>query len=99
MKEYVNNKLSKLNNNELLECISAFNGFGIYRLAKINNCEYEGILNLDLFDQKDFVINQSILKRSFNFARKDDCEHRNFHVQMIKKNNARIRISPLILFK
>ena len=28
----------------------------------------------------------------------DDCEHRSFHVQAINNNNARIRISPEVLF-
>jgi len=28
----------------------------------------------------------------------DDCEHRSFHIQAINKNQARIRISPEVLF-
>ena len=30
---------------------------------------------------------------------KEDCEHRSFHFQAIRENNAQIRISPLCLFE
>jgi len=31
-------------------------------------------------------------------GRFEDCEHRSFHVQAINKNNAKIMISPEIIF-
>lgn len=98
MRNYVNMKLSELSDNELLECVSAFNGFGIYRINKIDGCSYNGIFDINLFDKELLDLNTTILNNNL-IDRIDDCEHRNFHVQMIKKNNARIRISPHILFK
>ena len=35
---------------------------------------------------------------SYQLFPKEDCEHRRFHFEAIKRTNARIRISPEILF-
>ena len=106
MKEYIKNKLLTLNSEELLECSSAFNSIAIYRTEKFINCSYsnnvfkshsfletnhikENINNLNILTNKDNTFYTILL---------EDCEHRHFHLEAIKKNNAKIRISPLYLF-
>jgi hypothetical protein len=112
MEEYIINELenlNKLDNDKLLECYSAFNGFSIYRKDKFINCEYKNNiyenvniikkLNSNLIDNNiqslnNITKNNNILK--YNLI--EDCEHRYFHLSAILKNNAKIRISPLIIF-
>lgn len=98
MRDYVINKLKNMNKDELLECVSAFGGFAIYRLNKIKGCKYNGIFDINLFETEFLEENKEILKDNL-INKVDDCEHRSFHVQMINKNNAKIRISPQILFE
>ena len=84
--------------NKLISCYSAFNGFGIYRTNKFINCNYDGnfridyiplhLINANIRSSGKFVSNQN----------KQDCEHRFFHFEAIKKNKARIMISPFRLF-
>ena len=82
---------------KLIKCLSAFNGFAIYRTEKFINCYYDGRLRID-------YIPQNLLKENFKYSgglisdSKEDCEHRHFHIQAILQNNARIRISPRCLF-
>ena len=107
MRNYVESKLKTLKKGQLLPCSSAFNGFAIYKTQKFLNCSYDGRLRLDLFSAKllrensqanhnmKFIVNRLAKdEQSLN----DDCEHRAFHFQAIRKNNARIRISPEFLF-
>jgi len=98
LNNYITNLLQNLPPGELLPCASAFNGFAIYKTHKFINCNYFGKINLKLFPQKLVSINFSILKETFNYNYVEDCEHRAFHIKAIHKNNARIRISPEILF-
>jgi hypothetical protein len=106
MKKYVTDLLSKLPENGLLQCASAFNGFSIYRTNKFLNCNYDGRVRIDLIP-KNYIYNNVLIngqkiefktyagtEQSFY----EDCEHRAFHLEAIHKNNARIRISPEILF-
>jgi len=94
--------LSKIiNKKKLIQCSSAFNGFAIYRTNKFINCSYSGRLNLGVIPPKLLAKNiKSVNGFSKNNLINDyeDCEHRYFHFEAIKKNNARIRISPLCLF-
>jgi hypothetical protein len=87
--------------NSLIKCISAFNGFAIYRTPLFLNCNYNGVFDISYLSKK--IINQNIkLCGSIiinNQSKNEDCEHRRFHYEAITKNNARIRISPLRLFK
>lgn len=101
IKKYINDLLSNLADDQLLKCWSAFNGFGIYRKDKFVNCSYNGIFNINLFPKKLVKINKyyvnSDLKLS-STSQIEDCEHRNFHVEAIRKNNATVCISKDILF-
>ena len=82
----------------LITCLSAFNGFSIYRKNKFDNCYYDGQFRLD-------YIPAYLIKENIKYAgnidlsqNKEDCEHRFFHISAVFKNNARIRISPISLF-
>jgi Glycosyl transferase family 2 len=106
MKTYIKDLLSKVPENGLLKCASAFNGFAIYRTDKFLNCNYDGKVRLDLIP-KNYIYNNVVVngqkiefktyagtEQSFH----EDCEHRSFHLEAINKNGSRIRISPEILF-
>jgi hypothetical protein len=92
------NIIKKTPGDKLITCLSAFNGFAIYRTPKFINCYYDGRFRTD-YIPKEFI------RENIQFAGKmivkniwEDCEHRHFHIQAVFKNNARIRISPLKLF-
>ena len=89
----------KINKPEkLIPVYSAFNGFSIYKTTKFLNCSYSSNIQLDLFPA-DSIKNQTILTNTLivnNFS--NDCEHRKFHLEAIKKNNAKIMISTKFLF-
>jgi len=106
MKTYVMEHLNNLKEDELLKCISAFNGFAIYRTSKFINCRYDGKIRLDLIPNKmlEENIKQNNSKIVYNKCtwldiRNEDCEHRSFHIHAIRKYNAKIRISPEKLFE
>ena len=105
IQDYVDNKLKNLKNDELLPCISAFNGFAIYRTQKFLNCEYDGRVNLNLVPPSYMAAhmkaaNSPLIYKDYGHVkgRYEDCEHRAFHVQAINKNNAKIRIAPEVIF-
>ena len=100
MKSYIKTKLTEYGDkNELLPCISAFNGFGIYRTAKYINIHYEWNINHTLaIYPKNMIDIMSRHVGSQPISRIDDCEHRFFHISASKMNGARIFISPLCLF-
>jgi hypothetical protein len=90
------NSLKNLKKDELLKCASAFNGFSVYRTNKFIDCNYDGKLRNDLLPFHS-ILNMN--RTGINYKHcVDDCEHRAFHLEAINKNNARIRISPEILF-
>lgn len=76
---------------DLIPVHSAFNGFAIYKTSMFLNCSYSSMIFIDLFPKH--LIRCKILN---DF--KDDCEHRKFHLEAIKKNGARIMVSPLSIF-
>ncbi len=95
---FINKIIQKTPINGLITCLSAFNGFAIYRKKKFENCNYDGHFRLD-------YIPQSLIEENLKYAGtmdlsqdKEDCEHRFFHINAVVNNNARIRISPLSLF-
>ena len=86
MKNYINKKLKSINEEQLLECYSAFNGFAIYRKDKFINSYYcnnifksLSLIDTDLIDENIKLINSSI---KINLL--EDCEHRFFHLNAIK---------------
>jgi hypothetical protein len=116
--KFITNKLKTTEQTELVECLSAFNGFAIYKLEKFINCTYEWDINkiiklLESCSKSLLKKNQNVFNKKISYITKkiedcekdysvikkiEDCEHRHFHIEAIKKNNAKIRISPLKLF-
>jgi hypothetical protein len=95
---FINKIIQKTPKNSLIKCLSAFNGFSIYRKNKFDNCHYDGTFRLDYIPP--VLIKENILcSGNINTNRDNqDCEHRFFHITAAIKNNARIRISPLCIF-
>lgn len=77
---------------------SAFNGFAIYKTSIFIKCSYSSKIKFDLFP-KDILKKQIELTRN-KLVRNlsNDCEHRSFHLEAIKKNNASIKICTKSLF-
>ena len=112
MSKFLKEKLDSLDSEQLLPCLSAFNGFAIYRTSKFDNCFYNGylfnnlfnILNINLSKNIALLSNVSstIIKNRYLGSKANigsqDCEHRFFHIMAIARNKARIRISPLSIF-
>jgi hypothetical protein len=99
MKNDITNKLKSIQEDELLECHSAFNGFAIYRKDKFVDCSYNGTIQLNLIPQHLIDESNTFVNNFFNSNKEPgDCEHRYFHLMATKKHNAKIRISPLYLF-
>ena len=84
----------------LIPCLSAFNGFSIYKTDKFIDCIYDGKPRFDLLPKHLLPINESISGPIFLKGKAGliDCEHRSFHLSAINKHNAKIRIAPEILF-
>ena len=80
-----------LDSHTLIPVYSAFNGFAVYKTSMFLNCSYSSMIHIHLFPKQ--LIPAKILN---NF--KNDCEHRKFHLEAIKKNGARIVVSPLSIF-
>jgi len=100
MKDYISKKLKELNSEDLLECYSAFNGFAIYRKDKFINSYYSNNIfkSLYLIDNDLIKENIKIINQTIKINLLEDCEHRFFHLNAIKKYGAKIKISPHILF-
>lgn len=105
IQNYIENKLSKLKKNDLLRCISSFNGFSIYRANKFLNTSYDGNIRVDLLP-KDYIAahmkasNSKLIFHDYGHVKgeREDCEHRAFHIQAINNDNARIMITKDVLF-
>ena len=96
-KRNFNQILSKTSKNSLIKCYSAFCGFAIYKTNKFLNCNYDSKCRLDLLPN-DVLEKYLNLVKNITNSLHVDCEHRSFHYEAIKLNNARIRISPEFLF-
>lgn len=70
---------------------SSYDGFAIYKTNKFLNCSYSSNIDLRLFPKN--LLPPQIMNKFTN-----DCEHRKFHLEAIKKNKARIVVSPLSIF-
>jgi len=97
--------------NKLLECISSFNGFSIYRTNKFLNTYYDGRIRLDLIPNINLEAHKKVTRSKLVYkqyfkpdgkinvdGRYEDCEHRYFHIQATQNSGARILISPEVLF-
>lgn len=101
----LNNLKNNKNKNKLLKCISAFNGFAIYKTNIFENSRYDGTINLKkvpieyLKSHCQASGGNFILNDYGNVdGRHEECEHRLFHISAIKEKNAKIMISPNCLF-
>jgi hypothetical protein len=102
----ITDRLNKLKKGDLLRCISSFNGFSIYRTNKFLNTRYDGRLRIDLIPKHYIEAHSKVAQSGLIFhdyghvkGEHEDCEHRAFHVQAINNDNARIMISPDVLFR
>ena len=112
MQDFVDRLLKKAKSeNRLLECISSFNGFSIYRTNKFLNTYYDGRIRLDIIPKQNLEAHKKVTKSKLVFkqyfkpdgtinvdGRFEDCEHRAFHIQARQNSGARIMISPDVLF-
>lgn len=108
IKNYITNKLDKLDKTKLLECVSAFNGFSIYKKDKFKDCRYDWQVKTnyeniykDIINKNENALGKNItIDKSYHpiINPTTDCEHRYFHMKAIQLNSAKIRISPLCLF-
>jgi hypothetical protein len=90
----LNNAKSAKNDNKNYEFIpvySSYDGFAIYKSDKFLNCSYSSNIDIRLFPKN--LLPKQIINKFTN-----DCEHRKFHLEAIKKNKARIVVSPLSIF-
>ena len=97
---YINAVIAKTPPKTLIPCLSAFNGFAIYKTNKFLNCYYDPKPRLDLLPSHLLKKTEEIagpiwLKGKAGLI---DCEHRSFHLMAINKNNARNFIAPEIIF-
>ena len=106
IQNYVEKKLGNLAPGNLLPCLSAFNGFSIYKTSIFKECIYDGRIRLDLVPKKwiqahSFVTNSPLIYKKYPTVDGyyEDCEHRAFHFQSIIQKNAKIRIAPDVLFR
>lgn len=83
----------------LIPCISAFNGFAIYRTNKFINYYYDPKPRLDLIPKHLIEKNIQLCGPMYLKGKAGlvDCEHRSFHLMAINAG-ARIRIAPEIIF-
>ena len=105
IQNYIIDKLNKLPNGKLLQCISSFNGFSIYRTNKFLNTYYDGKVRIDLLPNHLLkahknASNSNVIYHNYGNVNGlyEDCEHRAFHIQAAKNSNAKIRISKEVLF-
>jgi hypothetical protein len=112
IQNFIDNLLKKAKDeNKLIDCISSFNGFSLYRTSKFLNTYYDGRIRLDLVPKINLDAHKNITNSKLVFkqyfkpdgtinvdGRYEDCEHRAFHIQARQKSGARIMISPDIIF-
>jgi hypothetical protein len=103
-RKYIIEKLCSLPSGELLECQSAFNGFGIYKSDPFLKCAYNWRIPKQYMSMHDLEENHKIVgfrpsASPLNQQTDEpDCEHRSFHMEAIANHGARIRISPECVF-
>jgi hypothetical protein len=104
LQRYVEGRLARLKPGELLSCTSAFNGFAIYKTDVYGDSVYDGSVRLDLVHPKSIAAHAAFARSRVVYphyghvdARYEDCEHRAFHNHPSVRE-ARLRISPLVLF-
>ncbi len=77
----------------LLPVYSAFNGFGIYRVAKVLGCRYHGYPT-QFFPPQKYEQYCRDMAVELDPDSGEMCEHLAFHWDMVNKHAAKIRLSP-----
>ena len=112
IQNYIDNLLNEAKKyNKLIECISSFNGFSLYRTSKFLQTSYDGRVRLDLVPKQNLDAHKKVTKSKIVFKQYfkpdgsinvdglyEDCEHRAFHIQARQNSGAKIMITPDILF-
>lgn len=100
LENFIENIMENAPSKTLITCLSAFNGFSIYRTNKFIDCFYDPRPRIDLLPHHLLKENEKICGPIFLKGKAGlvDCEHRSFHLMAINKHNARIRIAPEIIF-
>jgi hypothetical protein len=93
------NDLLNININKMFYVYSAFNGFAIYKMNKFIDCRYSSNIYLDLFPTEELKKQTEFNECKFINVLRNDCEHRKFHLESIKKHNSKIAIYNKNLFK
>lgn len=103
MRSYITNKLNDSTENSVY-CMSAFNGFAIYKTEKFKDIRYDGTYNnmKSLITDAERENTIEILKNNYNVRRvsinphkRDCCEHIFYHLSAANKNKCIIKISKL----
>lgn len=102
IKKHFMNIINNISKDSLYPCLSAFNGFAIYK----SNIFLQSKYDFKFYENKKFLTNEMIEKniQAMDSKLKEnhwngmDCEHRFFHFYAKYKLNAKIFISPKILF-
>ena len=96
---FIENIIKNTPKGTLIPCLSAFNGFAIYRTNKFINYFYDPKPRLDLIPKQ--LIEKNIQLSGPMYLKGKgaivDCEHRSFHLMAVN-NGARIRIAPEVIF-
>jgi hypothetical protein len=105
IEQYISYLLKRLLPDQLQPCISAFNGFAIYRTNKFLNTYYDGRIRLDLIPRENLLAHMKVAKSKLVYkqyvtvdGRHEDCEHRAFHIMARQKSGSRIMICKEVLF-
>ena len=112
MQDFIDKLLKKAAiEGKLVNCISSFNGFSIYRTNKFLNTYYDGRVRLDIIPKVNLAAHIKAANSGLIFkqyfkpdgtvnvdGKYEDCEHRAFHIQARQNSGAKIMISPEILF-
>ena len=104
MKTKLEEKLNNLDDNELLEVYSAFNGIGLYKFQKFKGMRYDAITqryfpNEVLENMLKQIKNDYNLEMTVTEDAVENCEHIGFHLNAIRQNNAKIRMTKDVIYK
>lgn len=99
MREDFNGRyLPSFREGDFMPVYSAFNGFAIYKIEKFIDCNYSSIINNSLFPENS-IQNEIDIVREKIVGVKNDCEHRHFHLESIRKYDSNICIYNKSVFK
>jgi hypothetical protein len=104
IKKKITNILETMSKNDFYPVYSAFNGFAIYKLSLFLQCHYEGNITKSMSFLSNSIIElnkkalHSFTPLNISDGTKEDCEHRYFHFQAVFQYNAKIVISPRLIF-